>query len=1165
MYRVWDERYLRIGSGSQYLLTGVSGNFYSVTNPNEFIRSGDAPYYDIRDYNSSLHVALTGIGTGTKASVVIPVELTITGNIIIPPNFNLIFTNSGILNFNNDCTGTIRGPIISPNNVKVFNNVLSGQGAVSFTNNKSIDKFLLPWWGPPNDYSSDAQPYIQAAINSLPENSVLYTPQTQNYLLNSTLSMSLRRGITLLTEPGNPMRNTNIGSPFSSFKWNGPAGGTMLDMDRSYKCKVIGWTFEGGGTGGADRVINIDGFTAGNISTENHIIGNIINCAQRTGAKCVSISETVLSNNEFMVLKNNFFNANGYRTGYGVWMGASSNAHGHMLINNNYYSLYHGIHMLGGSFQMEGLNNFGDNQVDIWMNDQNYPIVIRGIDSENSAQFAYINGANNTILIDSNRMTTPGVSGSGIIEFGDTATYVKVSNNDITNAVNGSYIYKGTFSSNLKLITENNRYPNNYVNTIRNSGNNIYKDIFYLVSNELGAITSQIRARGIADSNNNLSVPPIIFDYLQSGTYGTNLVVQPVSGAMEWNGSYLYMTQHDGPTRKALAYLSDASGAGNRVTGISVSGGISITGAFNINAGSNITLTQVGSNSLTISSAGGGGSATNGVTGITVTGSNTISGAINFSAGSNVLLGINGNNITINSTGANSDNIAILFGSKELFSGSNNETVTFPNAFAATPKVLANIYNSSGQDILGFQLSGITTNGFSVNLSETIPGTGYNLNYFASTGNGLYTFGQSTINDVINNYYINSGSGLFVSQTDITSGISEQFISFPTILNENPTVVCSIKNSDFNTILGYQISGTTTSGYWLIFSDDVPFTGYKVNTFACNATGTGLATTVIVNNISNLINKAITGSGTFNYIPRFANQSGIITGSIYDDGLGRIGIGTTNLTYKVNLRGVTGSEGDLGINITNTDGANLFFGKQDGLNNTLLFRNTNQAIDFETIGVQSLNLTSNGNTIRGGGSNIGLTCLNRDLNTSNISLTNTGVTIGSYTALLFAQQTDNFNYAQIRGYSQEAGHIGALEMLVSSGSKANWITGFRMTVNDFYLNNSLTISGALTVQPISNSGSILNLDKKSFYVHTGYNTNDLWKLPSISSSNGRMYWLKNKGGQLLISGNSATEYLFTHQRVQTVTMLSGNSLMLANDGEDWSVFNNAAGEDWGEL
>lgn len=54
---------------------------------------------------------------------------------------------------------------------------------------------------------------------------------------------------------------------------------------------------------------------------------------------------------------------------------------------------------------------------------------------------------------------------------------------------------------------------------------------------------------------------------------------------------------------------------GTFISGVSISGGAGIRGALNINAGSNITLTQQGNNTLSISSAGGGSSILNATTG----------------------------------------------------------------------------------------------------------------------------------------------------------------------------------------------------------------------------------------------------------------------------------------------------------------------------------------------------------------------------------------------------------------------------------------------------------------------------------------------------------------------------------------------------------------------
>lgn len=391
--------------------------------------------------------------------------------------------------------------------------------------------------------------------------------------------MALKHGVVFRTSLGNEMGYTNFGLPFSSFKWTGAAGGTMLSMDRAYRCTVEGWTFLAGGISGADKIIDIDGYAPGQITSQNTIKDNVLFLSQRTGAQGISISETVTNNVEFMTLIHNNIRAGGYRTGYGVFMGASPNAHGHILKDNNFYELNHGIHMVAGNFQMEGLNNFGDNITDIWINDPTYPTTIRGANTESSSRFAYINGANDTVIVDSNRIQCFGTVGSGIIEFGPSARYVKVSNNDMVSASPGAYIYDCRNAQNLFLITENNRYPDTYVNDSVSGDTFIFKEPYRgnskLVSTERGIINSQIKARGI--KTNDIEYPPFIFEYVKSGegtgiTQLIGLINTPISGAMEWDGTDLYMTQHSGPTRRQLVYTTGVTGLTHFVNNLGITG-----------------------------------------------------------------------------------------------------------------------------------------------------------------------------------------------------------------------------------------------------------------------------------------------------------------------------------------------------------------------------------------------------------------------------------------------------------------------------------------------------------------------------------------------------------------------------------------------------------------
>ncbi len=114
-------------------------------------------------------------------------------------------------------------------------------------------------------------------------------------------------------------------------------------------------------------------------------------------------------------------------------------------------------------------------------------------------------------------------------------------------------------------------------------------------------------------------------------------------------------------------------------------------------------------------------------------------------------------------------------------------------------------------------------------------------------GNTIKFSGGAGTQNITNNTYVNSGSGMFAFQTVIVSGTSQQFINFPTTLDSNPTIVASVRNDVSSNMLPVQISGATNTGYWAIFGETVDSTGYRLNTFATNSTGTGLATLVITN------------------------------------------------------------------------------------------------------------------------------------------------------------------------------------------------------------------------------------------------------------------------------------------------------------------------------
>lgn len=121
-----------------------------------------------------------------------------------------------------------------------------------------------------------------------------------------------------------------------------------------------------------------------------------------------------------------------------------------------------------------------------------------------------------------------------------------------------------------------------------------------------------------------------------------------------------------------------------------------------------------------------------------------------------------------------------------------------------------------------------------------------------------------------------SNSGSYVFRTSIASGISQQFISFPSSLDDSARVIATLGNNLGNNTIPFQVSGITGSGFWVNFANTIDNSGYYLDAIGCISTGTGLATTVIVNNTSNTYN--ITGS-------QFDISGNLrTTGIVYNDG-----------------------------------------------------------------------------------------------------------------------------------------------------------------------------------------------------------------------------------------------------------------------------------------
>jgi len=86
---------------------------------------------------------------------------------------------------------------------------------------------------------------------------------------------------------------------------------------------------------------------------------------------------------------------------------------------------------------------------------------------------------------------------------------------------------------------------------------------------------------------------------------------------------------------------------------------------------------------------------------------------------------------------------------------------------------------------------------------------------------------------------------------------------------------------------------------------------------------------------------------------------------------------------------------------------------------------------------------------------------------------------------------------------------------------------------------------------VTGNNNNFNLSNKPLYFNTGTSVVN-WILPSISQNIGRQYIIKNKGNTINLSG-TYPDYIFSNQRVLTLSIISGSSYTIINDGINWSV------------
>lgn len=644
------------------------------------------------------------------------------------------------------------------------------------------------------------------------------------------------------------------------------------------------------------------------------------------------------------------------------------------------------------------------------------------------------------------------------------------------------------------------------------------------------------------------------------------------------------------------------SGTWNILGGIRVSGNSLITGVDSSSFATITNLTNTGVNILNILSNYTGfqnnnpsGYITTSQTGnfssVKITGSNVIV-TPNFSGIGGLIVSLSGNNILISGVSGNitnnlTNNYSINSGSgifiyrSGISSGNYQQFIGFPTSLDTRPIVIATLHNDIDNSVLAVQVSGANSTGFWVLFSDAVPNTGYYLDVFASNSSQT---GMAT-NVIVNNYTSN-GDGINLSGNLYSTGLNlHQYIT--SLSGAEDTKIQNSGSNLYNLINNF-------SG---VFNDS----------------GTNWQNQItLLRNASGIYS---TGIGTSGYIPLFNERSGIVNSVIFQSGT-NIGINTTVPTAHLTIGGNNTATFALlsatdpinySAKLTNYySAAHSFalttsFGREilgDYNGSTYLgsgnvgIRTTNPISNLNISGhILARNITGenlNINTINSTGTNIriqnnllvtGVTTStgfvgdylfsNNNLTLGTQTFSGSPVT-GNYITGIMISGTQNYLYntTNMGSFSLQtnAGSVTLVEMPLTSGSGLSGVEqsyGFNIggaNVLKIYSENdnisgiqntTLKINQVISLKPSGLNLTSFILGTEPFYVNRATG-NVSWLLPSINQTTGRLYYIKNQGSGIILSGQS-NDYIFDSYPVINYTINSGASCTIINDSTYWSV------------
>ncbi len=413
------------------------------------------------------------------------------------------------------------------------------------------------------------------------------------------------------------------------------------------------------------------------------------------------------------------------------------------------------------------------------------------------------------------------------------------------------------------------------------------------------------------------------------------------------------------------------------------------------------------------------------------------------------------------------------------------------------------------------------------------------------------------------------------TQVQLRRGIATDFITFTPASGE---VTVDLTNKrivigDGNTIGGYtgcNLSDLTTaitnlSGY--VDNNQIAV----ITSGNLNTTGHNLYNYIIGGDTNLSGNLLTTGNNLYNYlIGGDTNLSGIISNTghnLYVLVTNFSGQANTNYATVSNLA-LTGQQSWItsnnnGINIsgnltqTGVSLRNLILGGDTNLSGNLL--STGQALYNYIVAVSGLDTNSNIVYTTGNQNISGVKTFFNSIQlrpTTNLLDSNSTIILDTNSRLL----RDSNGLGALDWYdastrilfdsSESISCNWETRLCLNSGGKINidWqntILSGNWNIDSGNFKNSINIS------PKSNNVSSLTLLDKPFYINT-YTGLVTWTLPTISSSTGRLYFIKNIGNVITLTGQGSDK-IYSTQSVLNYTIYSGESWQVANDGNYWQI------------